>query len=356
MIWSIQNYTAELVDYVSFFTPTDPSDFPILHLSGVHDYTLLGDSGLLIYKKFSAEVMKTREVSQADYQLYDITYDKAASVFILNLRTGITTELVSDKEVTYSVQAEGGVVKKVIVEYDANTSPSLWNTMTVGDVPNRSWQTLEADTPPLPIVYVNNVTVREGDTANLYLSLSGAFDYPISINFSLSSRTALIGEVENGGDVPAIAGTVTFAPGEYQKLIQVEVPSDDLVEPTEHFAVVLTPSHPDTQIVRWSVAESRVASEIEVTIEPSALLFDMSDNLVDFTALTDAQLSAIALGAQRQNALDGSDVVQLESSGPSVGLWFDGGPGNDTIKGVTRTTELPEVRTTTLSTAEVGPT
>jgi hypothetical protein len=67
------------------------------------------------------------------------------------------------------------------------------------------------------------------------VNLSGPSATAVSVQYATQNGTAVA-----GSDFNAAAGTITFAPGETSKSIDVYVIADSLVEPNEGFSVVLT--------------------------------------------------------------------------------------------------------------------
>jgi hypothetical protein len=78
--------------------------------------------------------------------------------------------------------------------------------------------------------------VNEGvGTVSYTISLSGASQVPVSVNYGSSNGTAL-----DGSDYIGTAGSVTFAPGETTKVITVNVVNDSVFEGPENFSVGLS--------------------------------------------------------------------------------------------------------------------
>src|SRR4029077_16206877 len=82
-------------------------------------------------------------------------------------------------------------------------------------------------------------TVTEGNTgvtsATFTVTLSAAYDVPVTVNYSTANGTATA-----GSDYQAASGTLTFAPGETSKTVTVQVIGDRLAEANETFAVNLS--------------------------------------------------------------------------------------------------------------------
>ncbi|CAM9325532.1 unnamed protein product, partial [Laminaria digitata] len=90
--------------------------------------------------------------------------------------------------------------------------------------------------PTPPVVSVGDVTVAEGDVAEVVVSLSKASDNPVSVRFQSEDGTATV----VGGDYDPASGTITFAPGTTSVTIQFQTNADELQEGTEQFTVNLS--------------------------------------------------------------------------------------------------------------------
>ncbi len=91
-----------------------------------------------------------------------------------------------------------------------------------------------------PRISINNVTLAEGRSGITYfvftVSLSAAYDAPVSVNFATANGTATTANK----DYVATSGTLTFAPGETTKTITVEVKGDRKKEANETFFLNLS--------------------------------------------------------------------------------------------------------------------
>lgn len=89
-----------------------------------------------------------------------------------------------------------------------------------------------------PLVTISDVEVDEGDegraAAAFAVTLSRAVAVPVTVHFATDHGTA------TGDDYAAAAGTLTFAPGETEQTVTVDVLGDTLPEPDETFFVGLT--------------------------------------------------------------------------------------------------------------------
>ena len=81
-------------------------------------------------------------------------------------------------------------------------------------------------------------TVAEGDAASFAVELSGKVAAPVTLSWSAASGPG--DTAEAGTDYTAVAGTLTFVPGETSKTVQVSTVQDDVGEADETFTVTLT--------------------------------------------------------------------------------------------------------------------
>lgn len=87
-----------------------------------------------------------------------------------------------------------------------------------------------------PLITINDVLVNEASTkASFTVTLSNPSDLPVTVRYSSVNGTA-----EAGFDYDAVLGTLTFAPGELSKTIQVPLKNDTVYEGPETFQIVLT--------------------------------------------------------------------------------------------------------------------
>ncbi|WP_084539781.1 Calx-beta domain-containing protein [Azorhizobium doebereinerae] len=91
----------------------------------------------------------------------------------------------------------------------------------------------------LPTLSIGDATLVEGNAGSTALSftvsLSAASAQTVSVAYGTADGTA-----SAGSDYTAKAGTVTFAPGETSKVVQVQVTGDTAVEANETFTVQLS--------------------------------------------------------------------------------------------------------------------
>ena len=95
-----------------------------------------------------------------------------------------------------------------------------------------------------PAVTVSGASIREGNpgatTALTFdIALTAAASVPVLITYRTADGTATAGV-----DYVAMTGSLTFAPGETRKTVDVPIIADTLLEPDETFTLSVTPSVP----------------------------------------------------------------------------------------------------------------
>jgi len=90
-----------------------------------------------------------------------------------------------------------------------------------------------------PTIAIGDVSVVEGNSgttsANFEVSLSKAFDKPVTVQYTTANGTAIA-----GSDYVAKSGSVTFAAGETRKTVSIAVNGDSTVEANETFQIRLS--------------------------------------------------------------------------------------------------------------------
>ena len=108
---------------------------------------------------------------------------------------------------------------------------------------------VENDAPPPPTLSINDASVNEGkyntkgknpgpQLTNLAftVTLSAASAQTVTVNYVTADGTATTAD----NDYQAANGTLTFAPGEVSKTVNVTIVGDNTVEPDQTFSVTLT--------------------------------------------------------------------------------------------------------------------
>ena len=140
----------------------------------------------------------------------------------------------------------GETAKTVAVDVNGDTIDESDETFTV-DLSNLSGAavgdgqgvgTIRDDDAP-PTIDIGDVTVTEGDvgdvTASFPVTLTGATQLPVTVDVATADATAMA-----GSDYAAVTRTLTFAPGETGKMVDVTVHGDATFELDETFKVQLS--------------------------------------------------------------------------------------------------------------------
>jgi hypothetical protein len=97
-------------------------------------------------------------------------------------------------------------------------------------------------------ISVNDVTVVEGNeestTLNFTLTLDGAAEEPVTVEYAIGDNTATVEDDYTGAN-----GTITFAPGETEQTISVDILGDTIVEENESFSVTLSNPSNNAELV-----------------------------------------------------------------------------------------------------------
>ncbi|MFT6955878.1 MAG: carbon monoxide dehydrogenase subunit G, partial [Halieaceae bacterium] len=86
-----------------------------------------------------------------------------------------------------------------------------------------------------PTLSINDVTVTEGQTAVVTVTLSTSVDEAVTVNFATANGSAV-----SGADYDAASGTLTFAPGQTTATVSVATIDDEVDENTENLVVNLS--------------------------------------------------------------------------------------------------------------------
>ncbi len=129
---------------------------------------------------------------------------------------------------------------------DPTNDRDLWTIQEyaatpVGSPPNSGrWGTWWARVATTPTLSIDDVSVSEGNagsvTATFTVSLSRAVLQTVTVDFATADSSALVAD----GDYLAASGSVTFAPGQTSRPVNVTVQGDLKFEPNETFVVNLT--------------------------------------------------------------------------------------------------------------------
>ncbi len=116
-----------------------------------------------------------------------------------------------------------------------------------GNLVDASGEATIVDDDVAPTVYIEPVSVQEGDhgstQAEFRVSLSWPATAPGSINYSTQDGTA-----QSPADYQSTFGTLNFAAGESSKLVSVPVKGDTIIESNKRFSLIL--SNPINLVLR----------------------------------------------------------------------------------------------------------
>jgi Calx-beta domain/RTX calcium-binding nonapeptide repeat (4 copies) len=146
--------------------------------------------------------------------------------------------------------------------------------------------------PVLPSVSVADVSANEGDSGTTKLSFPVTLSKPVTWTVSVAYKTA-DDSATAPSDYASASGTLTFAPGETSKTIDVSVVGDTTVEPDETMTVGL--SNPvNTQIADGSATgtiknedkpKPRSGHYAGSTSQNRSISFDVSPDVTSITNL-----------------------------------------------------------------------
>jgi hypothetical protein len=156
-----------------------------------------------------------------------------------------------------------------------------------------------------PRVTAGPVTVTEGDDpagqiVTIPVTLSAASGLPVTVDYATADATAFA-----PGDYAPASGTLTFAPGETSKTIQVRVAGDDVEEfPTEQFLIKLT-----------NAQGAEPENGAVTVLDDDALPAEVTGVFVSSTAWSPAfrqHLAAAGAGSAALGFLVGDGAAQLD--------------------------------------------
>ncbi|BAZ33978.1 5'-nucleotidase/2',3'-cyclic phosphodiesterase (plasmid) [Cylindrospermum sp. NIES-4074] len=207
------------------------------------------------------------------------------------LNTLIET-LPANERYTYNYQGNAQTLDQILL------SNNLFNNLDGFDVVhiNSEFADQDSDHDPviarlnlLPTLEVNNVGLTEGNTtsnAQFTVTLSAVNSQQVSVNYTTVNGTAF-----SGYDYNATSGTLSFAPGETTKTVNVEVIGDLYNEVNETFQLQL--SNPTNAIIK--------------TVQGTATIIN-DDALPSFT------ISSLSLAEGDDGTRNANFNVQLSSA------------------------------------------
>ena len=226
----------------------------------IEDITIVeGDVGTKI-AQFSVTLSNpSQEAVTIDYATQDLTaiggQDYGATSGTVTFEPG---------EISQTIQVP--IIGDSLDELDKEFVVNLSNPSNANIIDDSGQGTIE-DNDDAPALSISSELVTEGDTgikqAEFTVMLSNPSGKEISVDFNTVEGTALAGI-----DYEAIAGTLTFAPGEISKTITVDILGDNLDEVDEAFSIEL--ANPNNVTLSNNLATGTIIDNDlppEITIE-----------------------------------------------------------------------------------------
>ena len=163
------------------------------------------------------------------------------------------------------------------------------NSGDTGGILQNDWQSIQrAKVDAIkPIQFdIPDVTPNPTSNASIKVTLSAASGQTVTVNYATQANTATA-----GADYFATSGTLTFAPGETQKTIQVPIVGDGTAEPAETFRLVL--SSPNNVAISRSTATVTI---LDSSNRPGDANGDGFVDGSDYTVWADNYLKSTTLG------------------------------------------------------------
>ncbi|PSF35666.1 hypothetical protein C7H19_15605 [Aphanothece hegewaldii CCALA 016] len=148
---------------------------------------------------------------------------------------------------TFATPAPAGPYDANLGVFNNTGANGIWKLYVVDDANLDTgsiaggWQLAIQTQPtiPTPAISINDISIIEGNSgtknATFTVTLSGATDSNVTVNYGTANGTALA-----GSDYTNTSGTLTFIPGQTSQTFTVPIIGDTTVEPDETFLVNLT--------------------------------------------------------------------------------------------------------------------
>lgn len=165
------------------------------------------------------------------------TADNTADSADYTSKTGTLTFTPGQTTQTFSVDITGDAQYEVdetfLINLTGVTNATIADGQAIGTITNDD---------PIPTLSINDVSVIEGNdgtfNASFTVSVSAASSKAITVNYATVDNTAKVSD----SDYVATNGSVTFAPNETSKVINVVVQGDTKKEVDENFFIDITSS------------------------------------------------------------------------------------------------------------------
>ena len=220
-----------------------------------------------------------------------------------NLAAGASTEF----EITATMSDTLGQASSR-ASIDAKTfDPDVTNDISVADVIVEEDNSV--DTPAIEIDLTDTVQGNEDNEMAFTISLSEASTDTVSIDYATADNSAIAGQ-----DYIATSGTLTFAPGETEKTISVEILSDSDFEMEEAFEVNLS-NAVNAEILDgqgMGIIQNQLVNTLEPTLDGASI--GNLDNTDDFYTHNGQNYYYDFYAVPYDSLMDSGDTVQVTVS------------------------------------------
>ncbi|MFC1840027.1 Calx-beta domain-containing protein [Thermodesulfobacteriota bacterium] len=245
-------------------TVTNDDDPPTLDISADSASVMEGDSGTTAYTFTVTLTGETSFTHSVDWAVTGSGGDAADAADFGGTLPGGTIEFLpgeATKTITVNVTGE------VIYEHDEGFTVTLSNPSNSAQIVTETATGTIANEDPVPTldIMADSAPVSEGDSGTVeytfVVTLTGETSFSHSVDWAVTGSGTDPADADDfGGTLPS--GTVTFAPGETQKTITVQVSGDTTVENDEGFTVTLSNPTNDAAIVTATADEIIRSEEI----------------------------------------------------------------------------------------------
>lgn len=173
---------------------------------------------------------------------FTVSFKVTSSTTHKALTSGLMSSATSagGKAIAHKQSFRGGTARVSLVVPAAANGKALRVTVTIRSGGLSATKTVTYPVPalPKPSVSIQGVSAPEGNassTLSFPVTLSASTPLPVSVAYAASNGTATA-----PADYASATGTVTFAPGETSKTVNVTVVGDTAYEPDETFTVALS--------------------------------------------------------------------------------------------------------------------
>jgi hypothetical protein len=286
-----------------------------------------GNSATTAYDFTVSLTNPSAQTVTVDYLTQDGTATTADSDYTGQLTTTLTfTPGQTQKQVTVNATGDNKFEgdESFTLKLAGSTGATIADSAGVGTIQNDDTQ------PQISITDVSHAEGNSGTTAyDFTVSLSNPSAQPVTVSRQTQDGTATAA----GQDYGALAATtLTFAPGEVQKTVSVNVNGDTGFEPDENFAVKL--SLPSNATILDDTGQGTIQND---DAQPGLAVGDVSvsegntglTDLIFTVTLTNASSQSVSVGYATQDGtatIAGSDYASASGT-----LTFDPGQTSKTV-------------------------